>query len=67
MAKTVLDDFALLASDTARTKAYIQMMVKEELLPSRCIVYTDDVEKMEREAENYSTDAFICAVNIFFN
>lgn len=50
---TVLRDFAMLASDTARTKAYIQMMVREGLFPAKCIVYTDDEKKMEDEAEKY--------------
>ena len=49
----ILDDFALLASDTARTRAYIQMMVKEDLIPSLCIVYTDNSQKMEIEADEF--------------
>lgn len=53
MTNTVLQDVALLASDTARTKSYIQMMVKEGLLPSMCIVYSDDLNKMEEETEKF--------------
>ncbi len=49
----ILNDFVLLASDTARTKAYLQMMVKEDLIPSLCIVYTDDYNKMLTEAEEF--------------
>lgn len=51
----ILNDFALLASDTARTKSYIQMMVAEDLLPAECIVYTDDAEKMRCKAENFDS------------
>ena len=51
----ILEDFALLASDTARTKAYIQNMMKEELFPKICIVYSDDINKMQEEADNYKT------------
>lgn len=54
MTNTIFNDFALLASDTARTKAYIQMMVKEGLLPSKCVVYTDDFERMEYEANVFN-------------
>lgn len=49
-----LNDFALLASDTARTKAYLQMMVKEDLRPAMCIVYVDDRHRVEAEADSYS-------------
>lgn len=50
----VLNDFVLLASDTSRTKAYIQMMVREGIMPSRCIVFTDNYEKMENGLAAFS-------------
>ncbi len=56
----ILDEFALLASDTVRTKAYLQMMIKEEVLPGICVVYSDDIEKMKKEAESYKESAVSC-------
>lgn len=52
----ILDEFALLASDTARTKAYLQAMVYEQKLPGMCIIYSDHISKMKEEAENYKED-----------
>lgn len=49
----ILEEFALLASDTARTKAYLQAMIFEEKLPGLCIVYSDDIIGMKEEAEKY--------------
>lgn len=49
----ILEEFALLASDTARTKAYLQAMIKEDMLPGMCIVYSDDINKMQSEEEQY--------------
>lgn len=48
-----LGKFALLASDTARTKAYLQMMIREDKLPGICVVYSDNIFKMQEEAEGY--------------
>ena len=52
----ILDEFALLASDTARTKAYLQAMILAEKLPGVCIVYSDDIKKMQSEAEQYKKE-----------
>lgn len=60
----ILEDFALLASDTARTKAYIQAMIHEEKIPKVCIVYSDDIKKMQNEAEQYNADK---SSNKYFN
>lgn len=49
----VLKEFALLASDTARTKAYLQEMIRQNSLPGICIVYSDNIEQMKYEAENW--------------
>lgn len=49
----VLKDFALLASDTARTKAYLQVMLYSDYIPSLCVIFTDDFDSMVRESENY--------------
>lgn len=49
----ILEEFALLASDTARTKAYLQAMIREEKLPGMCIVFTDNISKMKKDAEQY--------------
>ncbi len=48
-----LKEFALLASDTARTKAYLQIMIREEKMPGICIVYSENVLQMQKEAEMY--------------
>ena len=55
----ILDNFVLLASDTARTKAYLQMMVKDDLKPSLCLVYTDDKKKMEDEANEFESNSLV--------
>lgn len=49
----IIRNFAILASDTARTKAYIQMMRAENLIPEGCIVYSDRIDKMREEADVY--------------
>ena len=45
----ILSDIVFLASDTTRTKAYLQVMVQNQILPSLCIVYADDYSKMETD------------------
>lgn len=50
----LLKDFVLLASDTARTKAYLQAMIHHNYLPSLCVVFTDDFDGMLTEADNYT-------------
>jgi len=49
----ILQDVAMIASNTARTKSYLQMMVKDDLKPSLCLVYSDDRKKMEDEAVEF--------------
>ncbi len=49
----ILDDFALLASDTTRTKAYLQAMIQEGKIPKICVVYSDHIKKMQEEARQY--------------
>lgn len=49
----ILEEFALLASDTARTRAYLQAMIREKKIPGICIVYSDNILKMREEAEKY--------------
>lgn len=49
----ILEEFALLASDTARTKAYLQAMICENKLPGICVVYSDHISEMKEEAEKY--------------
>lgn len=49
----ILEEFVMLASDTARTKAYLQAMIREKKFPAKCIVYSDDISKMRNEAEGY--------------
>lgn len=49
----ILEKFALLASDTARTKAYLQTMIREDKLPGICVVYSDHILQMQEEEEHY--------------
>lgn len=44
----LLNDFTLIASNTSRTKAYLQVMIKEDLLPAKIILYgdKDDIKNM---------------------
>lgn len=49
----ILEEFALLASDTHRSKAYLQAMIQEEKLPAICIVYSDNISKMQNEVGQY--------------
>lgn len=49
----ILEEFALLASDTARTKAYLQAMIREDMLPGICIVYSDNIKEMQLKEEQY--------------
>lgn len=49
----ILEKFALLASDTARTKAYLQAMIREDILPGICIVYSDNITKLQLEEKQY--------------
>lgn len=49
----ILKDIAMLCADTARTKAYLQAMERENILPSLCIVLSDDLQKMEEEFKSY--------------
>ena len=62
----VLEKFALLASDTARTKAYLQAMIREEKLPGICVVYSDRIPEMEEAAKQYEEDneGYHCYFNI---
>ncbi len=42
----VLKDFAAVLADTTRSKAYLQMMVKNDLLPALCLIFSDTVESL---------------------
>ncbi len=53
----ILDEFALIASDTARSKAYLQAMIREERLPGMCVVYSEDISGMRKDAEKYQGNA----------
>lgn len=53
----ILKEFALIASDSARTKAYLQAMIQADKLPGVCIVYSDDCESMKEKAKEYQKRA----------
>ncbi len=49
----ILEEFALIASDTARTKAYLNAMLQENKLPKMCVVYSENISKMQEDAQQY--------------
>ncbi len=49
----ILDDFIFLAGNTTRSKAYLQLLVKEECYPSLSIIFVEDKEKTMREEEGW--------------
>ena len=49
----ILDDFIFLAGNTTRSKAYLQLLVKEEWYPSLSIIFVEDKEKTMREEEGW--------------
>jgi Methionyl-tRNA formyltransferase len=54
----VLSDFAMIAADTARSKAYIQAMIQGEKLPAMCIIYSENCKRMEERAEIYEEEHY---------
>ncbi len=68
----ILSDFAMVAADTARSKAYIQAMIREEKYPALCIIYSEDCEGMGEQAKIYKhkevqTDYFDVDCPIIFS
>lgn len=49
----ILANFALLAADTARTKAYLSAMIQKCLFPEMCIVYSDNISQMQEDVGKY--------------
>lgn len=49
----ILSDFAMIAADTARSKAYIQAMIQGEKLPAVCIIYAENCDEMREKAWIY--------------
>ena len=60
----VLEEFGLIASDTARTKAYLHAMIQENKLPKVCIIYSDNILKMQKEVQQYKKG---CTDNKYFD
>lgn len=58
--KMFLENVAMLASDTARTRAYLQLMGKKSIFPGICIVYTDDLHKLTCDEAAYIEDNSVC-------
>lgn len=50
----IVNNIAMLASDTSRTKAYLQEMIRQEIIPELCIVFVESKEKLQSEAKNYN-------------
>jgi len=48
-----LRNIAFLAADTTRSRAYLQMMIKNDICPSFILVYTDNPDKMLKEEQEY--------------
>lgn len=53
----IIKNVCLLAGNTARSKAYIQTMVKENIIPNHCIVYVDSKDELIKEVEQYTDKA----------
>lgn len=49
----ILEEFAFIAADTARSKAYLQEMMRAKRLPAVCIVYAKDFAALQQEAAAY--------------
>ena len=49
----IVSNLALLASNTTRTKAYIQTMIRADFLPEMCVVYAEDIESLRQETLRY--------------
>lgn len=49
----ILGDFAMIAANTARSKAYIQAMIQGEKLPAVCIIYSENCGEMKEKARIY--------------
>lgn len=49
----MLKGMAMLAADTARSKAYLQAMERSSLMPERCVVYSQDIEATRRSADGH--------------
>jgi len=50
----IIKNVCLLAANTARSKAYIHVMVKENILPNRCIIYVNSKDELIKESEQYT-------------
>lgn len=59
----ILNDFVFLAVLTARAQAYIQAMVKEQISPSLCIIYTENKDKCFTESEKESSASIYYDLN----
>ena len=46
-------NIALLASDTSRTKAYLQVMLKNDIKPTLCVVYAENLMDLKKQADEY--------------
>lgn len=51
----ILHEFALLAAETSRTKAYLQMMIKNGYKPSYCIIFIENHQDYIENAKNYQS------------
>jgi len=49
----ILGNFAMIAADTARSKAYIQAMIWAKKHPAVCIIYSEECKEMEEKAGTY--------------
>lgn len=43
----ILEEFAMLLADSTRSKAYLQIMIKEGFVPSLCIVFCESYETLK--------------------
>lgn len=62
----ILENICFLVADSARSKAYLQVLIKNDMMPAHCIVYCDNVQEMTSFAENYQ-ESFSDKSSAFFN
>lgn len=49
----ILQNIAMLLTSSSRSKAYVQLLAKNDLLPSFCLLMTTDENVLENEASTY--------------
>ncbi len=51
----VLNDVALIGTDTVRTRAYLQLLLRKEYVLHHCYIFADELEEMEAVSAAFQT------------